>query len=87
MKYSVDTSALIQAWRRYYPIDVFPTLWDRIAQLVMQGDLVATEEVFVELEKKDDELLEWVRTHSQMIVPIDSHVQQAVRNILRAIRG
>ncbi len=83
MKYSIDTSSIIQAWHRYYPIDIFPTLWSRLEQLVDHGDLGATEEVLVELEKKDDDVLAWVRRQTGMIVPMDQGVQLAVRRILQ----
>ena len=83
MKYSVDTSAIIQAWRRYYPIDIFPSVWRRLEELVSNGDLGATEEVAIELEKKDDDVLAWVRRQTGMIVPLDRDVQLATRDILR----
>ena len=57
MKYSADTSTFIQPWRKYYPIDVFPSFWDMMDSLIGRGDLVAIDEVLVELEKKDDEVL------------------------------
>ena len=83
MKYSADTSAFIQPWRKYYPIDVFPSFWDMMDSLIGRGDLVAIDEVLVELEKKDDEVLQWVRRRNELIVPISDSIQYAVRQVLR----
>lgn len=33
-RYSVDTSSLIHAWRRAYPIDVFETLWTHLEKMI-----------------------------------------------------
>lgn len=81
-RYSLDTSALLNSWRRFYPPDVFTSLWDRIDELIAKGILVASEEVLVELGKKDDEVYRWARQRLQMFVPIDGQQQQLVRNIL-----
>lgn len=50
MKYSIDTSSILDGWRRYYPPDVFQQLWTRLDDLIAEGSLRATEEVLVELE-------------------------------------
>jgi len=52
VSYSVDTSALLDAWVRYYPPDVFDTLWSRLDGLVVRGHLLAIDEVQRELEKR-----------------------------------
>ena len=58
MRYSIDTSAILEAWRRQYPPDVIPALWDGLDSLIRSGDLRATEEVLHELERKDDEVFQ-----------------------------
>ena len=60
-RYSLDTSAILNAWQRNYPPDLFPTLWRNIEGLIDAGVLIASEEVQVELEKKDDEVHEWAK--------------------------
>ena len=49
MKYSIDTSSILEGWRRHYPLDVFPGLWDQLDSLIADGDLRSTEEVLHEL--------------------------------------
>jgi ketosteroid isomerase-like protein len=77
-----DTSALLDGWTRYYPPDVLPTLWDRTAGLIDASSLVAHEEVYLELEKKADDLFDWVNDHRNLIVEMDDEHQQRVREIL-----
>ncbi len=56
--YVIDTSALIDL-RLHYRLRSFPRLWQRFADLVAQGRLVAPEEVSHELGRYDDELRRW----------------------------
>jgi hypothetical protein len=82
MKYSIDTSALMDGWTRYYPPDVAPSLWENLAKLIIEGALRATEEVYLEIKRKDDELFAWVKQQPDLIEPINGTIQQHVRTIL-----
>lgn len=82
MRYSIDTNAIIGGRRRYYPPDVFPSLWDKIDLLVDSGELIATEEVLNELAVVDDEIHDWARNRKQMFVPLDEQIQNAVAQIM-----
>jgi len=83
LKYSIDTSAILDAWRRRYPPDVFPAVWVRFDEVIDAGDLKASEEVLLELEKRDDEVHEWAKARkAKMFVPIDEEQQQHVSSIL-----
>ncbi len=77
-----DTSALLECWSRYYPIDVFPGIWERFAYLVEGGDPIAPDEVHEEIKKKDDGLAEWLKTRPGMFVPLDGPVQIASTEVL-----
>lgn len=79
--YSVDTSAVLDGWVRYYPPDVFGTVWTRLGGLSKAQKLFAIDEVIVELEKKDDGAWKWAKQQLE-IVPIDAAVQVAVTEIL-----
>jgi hypothetical protein len=83
LKYSVDTSALLDGWRRYYPPDVFPPVWEKIDELIEGEILVASEEVILELKRKDDDVYGWAKERSGMFVPsADKDIQIAVSRIL-----
>jgi len=83
LKYSIDTSAFLDGWVRYYPPDTFPGLWLRIEELIEEGHLRATEEVLHELEKKHDDVYAWAKERKDALsVPIDDRIQPAVSAIL-----
>lgn len=49
------------------------------------GDLAASVEVFIELEKRDDEVHQWAKKRkAKMFVPIDAAQQEEVSSILAA---
>lgn len=81
-RYSIDTSSILHAWRRHYPPEIFPALWQNLDRLIESGDLCASEEVLHELERKDDEVFEWARTRPSMFIPTDEAIQVAVQEIL-----
>jgi hypothetical protein len=72
----------MDAWQRWYPPDIFPSLWVHMEKLIADGDLTSTEEVRNELEKKHDELFAWVKTKSEMFLPLRDDIQHQVRVIL-----
>lgn len=80
--YSIDTSAILDGWVRYYPPDIFPALWNNLDGLISDGRLLATEEVLVELKKKDDEVYNWFHQRKKMFLPLDEKVQLAATDIL-----
>lgn len=83
MKYSVDTSALMDGWDRYYPRDVHIGLWKNLEEMVERGELIATEFVLRELEKKHDGLFKWAKARKEMFRSVDNDIQVAVKEILR----
>jgi hypothetical protein len=86
MKYSVDTSILIEGWRRLYPPDVLPSLWDALDDLIRSEELRASEEVLHDLERKDDDVFAWAKARPDLFIPIDEEIQEIVKEILRGHR-
>lgn len=83
MRYSFDTSAFLEAWRRRYPPDVFPAVWQRFHEIIEKGELGASEEVLLEIEKRDDDVHGWVKERkTKLFVPIDENQQRHVSEIL-----
>ena len=83
VRYCFDTSVFINAWQRDYPPDVFGSLWVKFESMIGNGEIVAPEEVRIELQRKDDLVLEWAKKRPYMFVPIDISVQNAVLAILK----
>lgn len=82
MKYSVDTSAILDCRNRYYPPDIFPTLWSKIETLISYGEFKATAMVLTELERKDDASYYWAKKQQNMFESIDDNIQKIVKNIM-----
>lgn len=81
MRYSLDTSAILDGRTRYYPVDVFPALWDNFEQLVDDGGIKATAMVRSELEKKDDDVTKWIK-NLDLFIEIDEEIQRVVKDIM-----
>jgi hypothetical protein len=81
--YVFDTSGLIGAWRRWYPPDVFPGLWNEFDALIDAGRAIAPHEVYEELDVQDDELHKWVKARrEEFIAPTDRSVMLQARAVL-----
>jgi hypothetical protein len=80
--FSFDTSAILDAWVRHYPPDVFPTIWSHMDDSAKSGEIVIVEEVFRELGKKDDTAFKWVKAREAMIAPIDGEIQKHLTEIM-----
>lgn len=78
--YCIDTSSMIDAGERYYPIDVFPGFWDKLDTLIESGRLKAPKTL---LEGKDEKWREWVYARAdKMIWPIDAAIQAALHQVM-----
>jgi len=79
--YSFDSSGILDLFR-YYPPDVFPSIWTQMETAASGRIILAIDEVYRELEKKDDAAFQWLKARRAMIVDLDTLVQQHVANIL-----
>jgi hypothetical protein len=82
MPYCVDTSGWLDGWQRFYPSDVFPTLWAKLDGLAATGEIISSEEVYFELKRKSDDLHDWVKVRKQMLVPLDEQIQARASALL-----
>ena len=86
MLYSIDTCSLIEAWRQFPP-EFVRTLWEeRLPALIQAGDLRATQEVAVELERHSSELVEWALHEDQadLFLEVNEAIQISVTEILES---
>lgn len=81
-RYSLDTSALINPWRRMWPRDLLPDFWAGLAAMNADGHVVLSDEVREEIEHKDDELATWARENITHWHPLTEDVQRCVREIM-----
>ena len=83
MPYCVDTSGWLDGWQRHYPPDVFPSLWVKLDERIQAREISSSEEVYVELERKADELHAWVKARKhKLLIPLDEVNQNHASNLL-----
>jgi hypothetical protein len=85
--YSFDTSALIDGIERFYPIDNFPALWNRIDDLIKTGRLHVSEEAWNEAVSVDSALKDWCKDSSagrgRCVVPTDAAISTTAGAIVQ----
>lgn len=82
MPYCVDTSGWLDGWQRHYPADVFPTLWTKLDDVIASGKIITSEEVYLEIKRKSDDLHDWIQARKQMLVPLDESIQARATALL-----
>ena len=62
---------------------MFPTLWDKMDVLAEDRQLISSEEVLRELERKEgDTLHEWAKERHHIFVPLDDEIQNCAVRIM-----
>jgi len=73
----------MDAWVRWYPEEMFPTLWEKVDALIDEGRLISSEEVLQELERKEGHTLyEWARKRHGLFLPLDDGIQTCASQIM-----
>jgi len=80
--YIIDTSSLVKL-NRENPLDVYPTVWDKLESLVNNERLIAPKEVFQEISKNDDQLTKWAKTQKKMFKDPTPKQIEVVQKILK----
>ena len=81
-RYSFDTSSFLNGRRDLLPPEVFVTLWNKIEQMIGDGDIRAVDVVRDELGRRDDEVNAWARLREGLFVELDVGIQAATKEIL-----
>ena len=63
MIYLVDSNFFIQAHRLYYPLDVFPSFWQKIKLLAESNVIISIDKVRNELYANNDDLTIWCKAN------------------------
>lgn len=67
--YCIDTDSLIEL--KKYPIDVFPSVWQKIEAMAKSGDLISHIEVHKEINEGRDEIVDWCKSHRKIFKDVD----------------
>lgn len=87
MKWCFDTSALIEPWVRLYPPDIFGMVWEKLEELIAEGEIVAPHDVLLELAKQKDDLHAWASTQPDFFVEPDREVMETFSEIVNSYPG
>ena len=85
-KYVFDSNIFINLHRRH-PIDVFPSLWTKISELMDNGVIISSQEVYDEIIIGGDEIGKWASIRQTCFLPSYIDIQNYVRSILSTHRG
>ena len=80
--YIIDTSSLIDL-NIHNPIDVYPSVWKKLEQMIRKGLLIAPKEVFNEIKQQDDKLSKWVKKQRNLFKRISKEQTRIVTQILQ----
>lgn len=85
-KYVFDSNVFMNLQQRQ-PIDVYPSVWEKISELMEDGTITSSQEVYEEILVGEDYLSEWAKKRSECFLPTDEETQIVVRDILSKYRG
>ena len=80
--YIIDSSSLIEL-NRHNPIDVFPTVWQKIESLINNGLLMAPKEVLYEIIERDDQLAKWAKKQRNLFKDPTPKQIEILKDILK----
>lgn len=85
-RYVFDSNIFINL-ERLQPIDVYPSVWNKIGELMDDGTIISSQEVYEEILVGDDYLSTWAKQRQKYFLPTDEKIQIVVRDILSRYRG
>lgn len=85
-KYVFDSNIFMNLQRRQ-PIDIYPSLWNKLGELMTSGIIISSQEVYDEIAVGGDELEKWAKSRKEYFLSSDVAIQSEVRAILQSHRG
>lgn len=80
--YIIDSCSLVDL-NRHNPLDVFPSLWSKIGELINSGMMISHIEVFNEVSQQDDNLCKWLKKYKNMFSNFSEKQAEIVKQILK----
>jgi len=79
-KYIFDSGPFIDL--KNYPSDIFASLWDKLLNMIDNGEILSSSEVLRELEDYDDEIAKWAKANKKIFLKPTLEEQKEVQKIL-----
>ena len=80
--YVIDASSLIEL-QRHNPVDVYPSVWASLEDLIKNGFLVSHKEVYKEISRKDNQLSEWAKKQKGFFKDPTNKQIEIIKDILK----
>ena len=82
MLYVLDTSALVDAWSKWYSPRSIPSFWDNLENLAISNACTIPDAVLLELQSVDDDLYRWCRDRESFLcTQTTEEIQEVVKRI------
>ena len=82
MGYILDSSALVDAYNKWYSPESIPSFWNKIEEAAIAGELFIPDGVLLELERIDDGLYRWCKDREEiLVVPTTDDIQNRIELI------
>ncbi len=78
-QYCIDTSTLINL--KEYPIDIFPSIWDMLKDLIKNGQLISHIEAYKEINHVNDDMSKWCKQNKKIFKDLDNNQIQKIQII------
>ncbi len=69
--YSIDTNTILTAWNETYRPTSFGSFWTKLGELIAAGRAFASDQVLIELSRKDDVAHVWAKSQAGFSVPLE----------------
>ncbi len=79
--YIIDSCSLIEL-NIHTPIDIYPSVWKKLEELIRKGLLISPKEVFNEIKQQDDKLFEWAKKQKNFFKEVTLEQLRIVTEIL-----
>lgn len=76
----IDASSAIHGWE-HYPIELFPDLWQWLAEQIEYGEIQCIQLIMQEIKHKLPECFDWLESYQIEIIPIDDPITQKASEI------
>ena len=76
-KYVFDANIFINLHQRQ-PRDIYPSVWNKIDELMANGTIISSREVYDELLRNDDSLSGWAKSRKEYFLPSEIPIQEKV---------
>ena len=80
----IDSNILIEAKNFHFPLEPRHPFWDWLVMLGEKGEIKVPEEVYKELEARNDNLHEWLQRHKSLFLLSKKNAYSELPSVLKS---